>query len=104
RGLFVLTGDKRSVVEVSKLPQFRQRLDGKVVTLEAALLGLTGTMTEANLRSCGDTLALYDSMARAVFGSRGSSPEEGLKSYLGDLEHKTRPMALWRPGHGRQER
>jgi hypothetical protein len=99
----VLTGDKRSVVEVSKLPQFRQRLDGRVVTLEAVLLGLAGTMTEADLRSGGSLLARYDSMARAVFSSPESSLKEGLESYLGDLQRKAGPMALWRPGNGGRE-
>jgi hypothetical protein len=101
--LLALTGDRRSVVEVSKVPQVRQRLDGRVVTLEAVLLGLAGTMAEADLRSGGSLLAQYDSMARAVFKSPRSSLKEGLESYLGDLQREAGSMALWRPGNGGRE-
>lgn len=100
RGLRVLTGDKRAVVEVSKLPKFRPKLDRRVVTLEAVLLGLTDTMSKADLRARGSTLAQHDKMARAVFGSAGSPLDQGLASYLGDLERTTDPMRLWRPGDG----
>lgn len=103
-GLRVLTHDKRSVIEVSKLPQFRLQLDARVVTLEALLLGLADSMTEGDLRSRGTVLAQHDSMARAVFRSSGSSIKEGLESYLGSLERSTKPMSLWRPeskGQGR---
>lgn len=97
-GLRVLTGDKRSLVELSKLPIFRDRLGGCVVSLEAVLLGLSGTMSEVELRARGSILAKYDSMARAIFRSAGSPLAEGAESYLRDLERSTDPMRLWRPG------
>lgn len=96
--LRVLTGDKRALAEVSRLPKFRAEIDAGVVTLEAVLLGLTNKMSEAELRARGRVLAQYDKMARAVFASVGSSLDEGLESYLADLERSTDPMKLWRTG------
>lgn len=97
-GLRVLTGDKRSLLELSKLPAFRDRLDGRVVSLEAVLLGLIGTMSQAELRARGSILGKYDSMARAIFGSSSSALAQGLESYFRDLERSVEPMKLWRPG------
>lgn len=97
-GFQVLTGDKRSLVELSKLQTFRDRLGGRVVSLEAVLLGLTGTMNEAELRAHGSILAKYDSMARAIFRSSSSPLAQGLESYLQDLERSVDSMKLWRPG------
>jgi hypothetical protein len=78
-------------------------MDGRVVTLEAVLLGLTNKMNGAELRARGRILAQYDKMARAVFSSDGSSLDEGLESYLADLERNTDPMKLWRTGGEAQE-
>jgi hypothetical protein len=97
-GLRVLTGDKRSLLELSKLRAFRDRLDSRVVSLEAVLLGLNGTMSQAELRARGSILGKYDSMARAIFRSSSSPLAQGLESYFRDLERSVEPMKLWRPG------
>lgn len=97
RGLRVLTGDKRALRAVSALPGVQAKLDGNVVTIEAVLLGLSGKMSETDLRYCGNVLANYDRMAKVVFGSANSSLVEALGSYLGSLDQETSPMKLWHP-------
>jgi hypothetical protein len=96
-GLLALTGDKRALKAVSSMPEVYTKLDGKVVTIEAVLLGLSLQMAEAELRARGKVLGTYDQMAKAVFASANSSLHEALGSYFGSLEADFQPMKLWRP-------
>ena len=96
RGLMVLTGDKRALKALGSLTAAHPRLNGNIVTLEAALLGLVGRLTDPVLRAHGKILAEYDQMAKAVFSSAGSSLDEALKSYVRHIEIQVQPLTLWR--------
>lgn len=95
-GIRVLTGDKRSLEALAKVSNIHPRLDGRIVSLEAALTGLTKGAQQAQLRRKGSILGQYDQMARAVFASKGSDLDEALDSYTRDLESRVKPLVLWR--------
>jgi hypothetical protein len=97
RGLMVLTGDKRALRALASVTDVHSKLGGKIVTIEAALLGLVGKLPESELRTRGKTLASHDEMAKAVFKSEASSLGEALDSYLRHVETETKPLKLWRP-------
>lgn len=95
-GIRVLTGDKRALEALARVNSIHPHLEGRIVSLEAALAGLTKEKPEAQLRQKGTILAQYDQMARAIFASTGTDLGEALDSYMRDLESKVKPLVLWR--------
>ena len=92
----VLTGDKRALEALAKVSPIHAHIEGRIVSLEAVLAGLTKEKPEVELRPKGLILGQYDQMARAVFASKGSDLGEALNSYTRDLESKVKPLVLWR--------
>lgn len=98
QGIPILTGDKRALNALAKVAAIHPLLSGRVVTLEAVLLGVASKMSDEKLREKGKVLGQYDSMARAVFASVGSVVCDGLDSYMRDVESRAKPLDLWRHG------
>ena len=96
QGIRILTGDKRALEALAKISGIHPHLSGRVVTLEAALIGLTKQMPDDKLRQKGKILGQHDSMAKAVFASVGSPLGDALDSYMRDLESRAKPLDLWR--------
>lgn len=95
-GIRILTGDKRALEALAKVSSIHPHLEGRIVSLEAALTGLTKETPEPQLRRKGTILGQYDQMAKAVFASPRSDLGEALDSYMRDLESKAKPLVLWR--------
>lgn len=96
RALPVLTGDMRALRALSGVDAFPERLAGRIVVLEAVLLGLCRQGGTARLRARVEPLRHHDSVVRACFSS--SDAEAGLRSYFEDRRRTLQPLVLWDPG------
>ena len=96
-GLIVMTGDKRALLALKDIPEFRGALAGRIVVLEAILISLCDNFGPDEVRRCVQGLAETDTMVRICFSSGVSDPVEGLLSYFADLKAEIDPIVLWDP-------
>lgn len=99
-GAMVVSGDKRALEALKDLDAHRAPLAGKIVVLEALLLRLCRDLGTDVVRQRVRPLEALDRVVRVCFSSQGSSPEEGLGSYLKDLQEAVSPLVLWDPESG----
>lgn len=96
-GQIVLTGDKRALRGLKDIEGFAPALSGRVVVLEAAMLGLCQDLGSDELRELVRPLLPLDNVARVCFSSGNPTPAEGLGSYFDDLVSELVPLTLWDP-------
>lgn len=94
----VLSGDKRALRAVSALPDLASVLSGRVVVLEALLIGLSRTVGMESLRERLRPVLDMDQAIRACFSSK--DPVTGLRSYFHSLAREVAPLVLWAPEAG----
>lgn len=99
----VVSGDKRALVSLKDLQDYREALTDRIVVFEAVLLRLCHDLGADVVRRRVRPLETLDTVVRVCFSSLGSEPEEGLLSYFEDLQATVSPLELWdpRPGGGR---
>lgn len=98
-GLLLVTGDKRAVRVVTKIPAFRDTLAGRIVTFEAVLLSLCTRLGDGVIRDALHPLA-EDNVVRVCFSPKNASPADGLRSYVNSLNNELHPFVLWDPSGG----
>lgn len=97
--LLLMSGDKRALLAVSKVPEVVPLLAGKVVCIEAMLLALCKTLGVDRVRAAVAPHRHIDRVFQVCF-SDGGSPEECLGSYMRDLQESVKPLLLWSPDGG----
>lgn len=96
-GHLVLTGDKRALRAVKDAPGFADALLGRVVVLEAALLGLCDRHGAEVIRGRVAPLLGSDTMIAVCFSPANPDPPAALLSYFHAFATDVAPMALWTP-------
>lgn len=97
--LIIVSGDKRALRAVSRLPAFCAALSGRIVTLEAVLLELCRVVGVPAVRLAVQPLAA-DGLVKVCFSPTNGDPEAALRSYLDALAAEVAPLLLWNPGMG----
>lgn len=97
--LIIVSGDKRALRAVARLPMFCEALSGRIITLEAVLLELCRVVGVPTVRRAVQPLAA-DGMVKVCFSPTNGDPEAALRSYLDDLAAEVAPLLLWNPGMG----
>ena len=88
----LLTGDKRSLLSVSDIAGYPEVLSGRVVVLEAMLIGLCHAMGTETVRSKIGPFSRLDMAVRICFSATDVSPLIGLTSYFDDLSAAVKPL------------
>lgn len=99
--LIVVTGDKRSVIALSKVEGIRDVLRGRIASMESVLLALCRRHGREHVRSALKPLVTIDDrkdkMLRVCFSDGNPDPESALQSYITDLKRNVAPLVLWEP-------
>lgn len=95
--LVVLSSDKRALRAVNGIPEFAQALSGRVVVLEAVLVGLCDRLAPDEVRRRVQPLMPIDTMIQACFSTGNARPVEALLSYYDHLAAELAPLILWNP-------
>jgi hypothetical protein len=93
----LVSGDKRALRALGKIEDAAQALSGLVVTLEAALIALHGSIGADDLRSRVAPLRQFDTTVGVCFSDSNADPLSALWSYYGSLASEVAPLSLWRP-------
>ncbi len=93
----VLTGDKRALRAVKDAPGFAEALSGRVIILEAVLLGLCDRHGAEVIRGHVAPLLGSDTMIAVCFSPGNPDPSAALLSYFHAFAPDVAPMALWTP-------
>ena len=99
----VLTGDKRALQALARVPVLPQALSGRIVVLEAILGVLCQTRGPEAIRAAVRPILHADTVIRMCFSGDNPSPAEGLASYFADLRRQVDPLELWTPTGGARE-
>ncbi|MFB3907060.1 MAG: hypothetical protein ACE15D_01525 [Candidatus Eisenbacteria bacterium] len=99
-GHLVLSGDKRALEAVKDVPGFAEALSGRIVVLEAALLGLCERHGAEVIRGRVAPLLASDMMVEVCFSPGNPDPPGALLSYFTALAREVAPLALWDPRPG----
>ena len=92
-----VSGDKRALKALKGINEFIPALDGQVVTMEAVLLALCGSMGQSHVRERVSPLIGLDRMVALCFSPSNPNPTEALSSYFRDLQATLVPLQLWKP-------
>lgn len=103
RGLPVLSGDLRSLRALRRVEGFSEALAGRIVLLEAILLGLCRTIGAEVVRERIEPVRQADAVIRICFSPDTRVPEEGLGSYLQERRRELGPLVLWRLSQERDD-
>jgi hypothetical protein len=95
--ILVLTGDKRALRLIGSVEGAAAALSGLIVTLEAVLIALHGSIGADALRTRVDPLRPFDSTIGICFSDANADPLAALWSYYNSLASEVAPLALWRP-------
>jgi hypothetical protein len=97
--LLLVSGDKRALREAAALGDYQRALAGRVVTFEAALLGLVEEIGVDRLREALKPLET-DMVVKICFSAGAGDPAGGLRSYFSNLQGELAPLVLWQPPGG----
>jgi hypothetical protein len=100
-GIIALTGDKRALEAVAKLPECPPLLAGRIVTLEAVLISLCEKVGDDVVRAALQPVRDQDRVLRVCFSSVNIEPRIGLRSYFDALKRDVVPLVLWDPVEGK---
>ena len=92
--LLLVSHDKRALVAVSMVAELVPMLAGKIVCLEALMLGLCMSLGVDKVRAAVARNRHVDKVFQVCF-SGGGTPVECLASYLRDLQRAVEPLVLW---------
>lgn len=95
----IVTGDKRALRPIGKLPPAREALARRIVTIEALLLALAEHIGPTELAARVTPVARIDTMFQACFSPSTTDPRPALISYYNDTVNELRPLILWCPNH-----
>lgn len=93
----ILTEDKRAVVALKDVVAHRDRLSGRIVTLEAILIHLMDTLCEARLRCEIEPVRHLDGMLRICLSPDNADTLGCLGSYFRATVNDAQPLVLWHP-------
>ena len=96
-GLLMLTGDKRGLQGVRKIPGYAAALNGRIVVLEAILAELCIRRGIDDIRSRIQPLMEVDKTIAFCFSDSNIEPIDGLLSYYKDLSSQLGTLTLWKP-------
>lgn len=96
-GILLLTGDKRALRALKDVQGFGAALEGRIVVLEAILLGLCERLGPDEVRERLEFVIPTDTMARVCFSRDNQDPQAALLSYYNELTVELAPLRLWRP-------
>ncbi len=91
----VVTGDVRALHALRQVEGFPEALAGRIVCLEALLLGLCERIGVGTVRTKVEPIRDTDTMMRVCFSPNSATPEDGLRSYLRDRRTDLAPLLLW---------
>ena len=97
QGCYLITGDKRGLLGITKLPKFVEALNGRVVVPEAMVSALCLRLGVNSIRARIQPLMTTDTAMRVSFSDLDLSPLIGLSSYYDDLAASLAPLNLWSP-------
>lgn len=98
--LFVLSGDKRALRAIGTVEGAVDALAGLVVTVEAVLIALHGSIGGDALRRRVAELRPFDTTVGICFSDSNADPLSALWSYYRSLASEVAPLALWQPPSG----
>ena len=93
----ILTGDKRAVVALKDVVPHRDRLKGRIVTLEAILIHLLDELSEERLRHDLGPVRHLDGMLRVCLNPENTDLLGCLRSYFLRTVNDAEPLVLWHP-------
>lgn len=93
----IMSGDKRAVVALKDVVPHRDRLHGRIVTLEAILIHLLDTLGETRLRCDLEPVRRLDGVLRVCFNPENTDLFGCLRSYFLSTVSDVEPLVLWHP-------
>lgn len=99
-GLVVVSDDKRALRALKGVADFADALAGRIVVIEAILLGLCNHLGPDSVRRRIQSLAAVDNMVRVCFSAGNPEPRDALLAYYSSLVAELDPLTLWEPGPG----
>lgn len=93
----IMTGDKRALVALKDVLPHRDRLNGRIVTLEAILIHLLDTLCEARLRCDLEPVRHLDGILRLCLNPENADLFGCLRSYFLGTVNDVQPLVLWHP-------
>lgn len=95
--VMVLSGDKRALLALKDVAGAADVFTGRIVTLEAILLGLCDHLGAEEVRRRVGVLMQRDRMVSICFAAANQSPEVCLRSYYEHLVAQVGTLGLWDP-------
>lgn len=96
----VISGDLRALRALKDVEGFPEALAGRVVILEALLLGLCRALGPGSVKEGVEPLRKVDTVVGICFSPENRDPEQGLRSYLEERRVELSPLVLWDPPKG----
>lgn len=96
-GLLIMSGDKRALRALKDMNGFAGALAGRIIVIEAILLGLCALLGADTVRQRIHTIAAEDAMIGICFSTSNPDPTGCLRSYYNALTHELWPLSLWNP-------
>ncbi len=93
----ILTGDKQAVVALKDVVPHRDRLRGRIVTLEAVLIHLLDELSEERLRHDLEPVRHLDGMLGICLNPENPDLLGCLRSYFLGTVKDVEPLVLWHP-------
>jgi hypothetical protein len=93
----VMSGDKRALRALKAVEGFADALRGRVVTVEASLLGLCARLGPETVRRRIVAATASDTIIRICFSTDNPDPQGCLRSYYDRLADELQPLSLWKP-------
>jgi len=99
-GSFLATGDKRAIRKICEITGLADALNGRIIVLEAVLIGLTADLGVDTMRKKLRPLIGKDMMISVCFSEGNPDPENALGSYFREIALAVEPLTLWeaKPG------
>lgn len=91
----LVSGDKRALRAIKGSPDLVSAIGGRVMTIEAALLGIADRIGLADLRTRASLVAPFDQTFKVCFSPSNEDPLACLHSYFTSLQAEVHPLALW---------
>jgi hypothetical protein len=95
--LLVLSGDKRALRAIRAVEEAADALSGLIVTLEALLIALHGSIGADELRTRVAPLRSFDTTVGICFSDSNADPLAAVWSYYNGLASEVAPLRLWQP-------
>jgi len=93
----LVTGDKQALAAVSRVPDYPERLAGRIASLEATLLALCSRLGDDVIRAAVRSVMAKDKTVQVCFSTGNIDVRGALRSFHEAMKRDIAPLRLWEP-------